>query len=257
MGLGDELMAAGEAQALSKACGNCKVAILDKSGVKQRWHEMWDNDPHIAKLGDKFTKSIVNGPGRRGYIESFNSDRWLWRRYKPIPPKLFFSDNELRFANSIGEGFVVIEPNLKVKAESVNRNWGWNNFVSLVSMFPNLNWVQIGPDSTKVLPNVKLIKVSSPRMAAASLTKAKAFVSHEGGMHHMAAAVNLRGVVIYGGFTSPMVSGYDVHNHLFVPSNLGCGSIKACNHCKIAMESISPKMVSTELIKVLSFAKHT
>ena len=251
MGLGDELMAAGEAQRLSKAFGNCKVAILDKSKVKVRRHELWANNPHIAKPGEKFTKSIINGPEHRSYIKSFSTDKWTWQRYKPIPADMFFSKSEKEFADSVGDGFVVIEPNLKVKPESVNRDWGWKNFISVVETFPNLKWVQIGPASTRVLPNVRLIKTSSPRMAAAALTKARSFVSHEGGMHHMAAAVGLRGVVIYGGFISQNVTGYDIHKHLSATTGLGCGRRYKCAHCQAVMKSITVDMVASSFTECL------
>ena len=257
MGLGDELMAAGEAQRLSKIKKGNKVAILDKPNGKLRWHPLWANNPHIAKVGDKCKFSIVNGPGYRGYIQEKRSDKWIWKNYRPIPAEFFFSTDEKEFAESLEKGFVVVEPGLKDKPESVNRDWGWDKFVTLTNMFPNINWVQLGPEGTKVLPGVRLIKTASPRMAAAALTKATSFVSHEGGLHHMAAAVGLRGVVIYGGFTSQHVSGYDIHRHLSIGPGIGCGSRIRCTHCQAAMNSITPEMVSTELIKALSFANHT
>ena len=247
MGLGDELMAAGEAQSLSKSFGNCKVAILDKTGLNVRQHELWDNNPHIAKPGEKFTKSIVNGPDRRGYIEAFKTNKWTWRAYNPIPAEMFFYDSEKKFADSIGEGFVVIGPTLLNRTEDINRNWGWGNFADLIRMFPNADWVQLGPKGTKILPGSRLIQTSTPRMATAALTKAHRFVSHEGGMHHMAAAVGLKGVVIYGGFTSEHVSGYSIHRHISVGPGLGCGSRIKCKHCSEAMKSITPSRVASEL----------
>jgi hypothetical protein len=251
MGLGDELMAAGEAQKLSKAFNNCKVAILDKSKKKVRWHEMWRNNPHIAEPKKKFTKSIVNCHGRRGYIESVKADRWIWQPYSPIPADIFLSDDEKKFADRIGQGFVVIGPGLIDKVESVNRDWGWGNFIALINMFPTIDWVQLGPKGTKVLPGARFIKTPSPRMAVAALTKADAFVSHEGGTHHMAAAVWLKGVVIYGGFTSEHVSGYPIHRHISVGPGLGCGSRTKCDHCTEAMKSITVDRVASELIRCL------
>lgn len=251
MGLGDELMAAGEAQRLSVLKKGNKVAILDGPEGKPRWHIVWKNNPHIAKPGEKYKFSIVNGPGYRGYIQEKKSDKWVWKNYKPVPAEFFFSIEEREFASSLDKNFVVIEPGLKNKPESVNRDWGWNNFITLINMFPNLDWVQLGPPDTKVLPNVKFISTSSPRMAAAALTRAKAFVSHEGGMHHTAAAVNLKGVVIYGGFTSQHVSGYDIHRHLSVGPGIGCGRRIKCTHCEQAMKSITPDMVAAELSECL------
>ena len=250
MGLGDELMAAGEAQRLSRIKKGHRVAILDHTG-KRRWHPLWENNPHIARPGDKARFSVINGPGHRSYIQEKKTDNWVWREYKPIPAEFFFSVEELEFASSLSDDFVVIEPGLKKKPESVNRDWGWDNFVTLIKMFPNLNWAQLGPEGTKVLPGVRFIKTTSPRMAASALTKATSFVGHEGGLHHMAAAVGLKGVVIYGGFTSQHVSGYDIHRHLSIGPGIGCGSRIRCTHCQAAMKSITSDMVASELIKCI------
>lgn len=255
MGLGDELMAAGEAQSFSKINNGARVAILDKPKGKPRWHPIWENNPHISKPGEEFKFSIVNGPGYRGYIQGRRINKWIWQSYKPIPAELFFSIEERKlaegFEEGFEEGFVVIEPGLKNKPESINKDWGWDNFISLTKMFPNLNWVQLGPAGTKVLPDVRFIETSSSRMAASVLTKAKSFVSHEGGLHHMAAAVGLSGVVIYGGFISQRVTGYDIHRHLSVGPGIGCGSRVRCGHCRLAMKLITPGMVALELAAIL------
>lgn len=250
MGLGDELMAAGEAERLSVEKGGIKVAILDRPKGKPRWHELWINNPHIARPTDKFKASIVNGPGYRGYIKNREKNKWVWKKYSPVPAKLFFSEAEKAFADGLSSNFVVIEPNLlPSKVESVNRDWGWNNFIALTGMFPSVDWVQLGPKGTRLLPSARLIDTKNPRMAVAALTKAYRYVGHEGGKHHMAAAVGLKGVVIYGGFTSEHVSGYPIHRHISVGPRLGCGSRIKCKHCTEAMESITVDRVASELIQ--------
>jgi hypothetical protein len=251
MGLGDELMAAGEAQRLSKKRGGQRVGILDRPRGRPRWHELWDNNPHIARPKDRPRASVVNGPDYRGYIKKKKKSSWIWRQYSPIPAEFFFSDDEKKFAGSLNSGFVVIEPNLKHRVEDVNRDWGWGNFAALVSIFTSVDWVQLGPKGTKVLPNVRFIETASPRMAAAALTKAHRFVGHEGGMHHMAAAVGLKGVVIYGGYISEHVTGYPIHRHISVGPGLGCGSRVKCEHCTEAMKSITLDRVALEFIECL------
>jgi ADP-heptose:LPS heptosyltransferase len=248
MGWGDELMAAGEAQA--KANGRkIKVAILDSSG-NPRWHSAWENHPLIAKPGEPYDESVTNGPGVRGYIQRLTSQAWIWKKYKPIAAKMYFSEEEKKFSESAGSGFVVIEPSLKGKKESVNRDWGWDRWQELVRLVPEVDWVQLGTEGTKALDGVQRIQTDTPRLMAAVLSKAKAFVSPEGGMHHTAAAVGVPGVVIHGHFNSAGVTGYPNMIHIST-QELGCGSRITCPKCAEAMEQITPQSVATCLRLVL------
>jgi len=249
MGWGDELMAAGEVQA--KAAGrNIKVAIKDVSG-NVRWHDAWENHPLIARPGEAYQDSITNGPGARTYTNGVHAGRWVWRRYTPIPADIYFSEKEKKFADSIEPGHVVIEPNLKVKSASVNRDWGWDKWQALVNRMPKVKWMQLGPAGTATLHRVKFIQTDTPRLMAAALSKAKAFVGPEGGLHHTAAALRVPGVVIHGHFNSARVTGYPGMVHLST-EELGCGSQFFCQACRDAMDAITPEMVAGHLREILN-----
>lgn len=236
MGWGDELMAAGEAMSLGGV-----VAIKDKNG-NHRWHPAWENNPFIAKPGQKYSKFLLNAPGFRPYFTSVNQNAWTFKAYRPKPAKLYFSDDEEAFRGMIEGGFVVVEPNLKQKAESVNRDWGWDNFARVTSAV-DADWVQFGETKPKLLPNARWIKTPTPRLMAAALSKAKAFLSPEGGIHHTAAALNLKGVVLFGGFIAPQVTGYKMHKNIFVGHGLGCGKRVKCDHCYDAWSKIDPERI--------------
>lgn len=236
MGWGDELMAAGEAMSLGGV-----VAIKDKNG-NVRTHPAWENNPFIAKPGEKYSKFVVNAPGYRPYFTSVSQSAWVWRAYRPKPAKLFFSEDELAFADAIEGGFIAIEPDLKNKIESVNRNWGRGNF-EYVTRSVDADWVQFGATKPKLLPNARWIETPTPRHMAAALSKAKAFLSPEGGMHHTAAALNLKGVVLFGGFIAPQVTGYKMHKNIFVDDSLGCGKRVKCEHCEQAWSRIHPDRI--------------
>jgi hypothetical protein len=238
-------MAAGEAEALPAE----KVAIF--SGHQQRWHEAWEHNQKIAQIGESYQAIIQNGPGHRPYFKSVNNERWQWLAYKPKPAKLYFSDQELDFASEmVGKfgNFYVVEPNLKDKNESINRNWGFSNYQTVVDAV-DANWVQLGGKGTKTLNNVNYIRTNSPREMAAILSMAKGFLSPEGGLHHTAAALNIKGSVIFGGFISPMVTGYDLHNNFY--NGFGCGMRVKCNHCQSIMRSILPDIVAKSINQLL------
>lgn len=244
MGWGDELMAAGEAQALGG-----KVGIYDKSG-SQRYHMAWENNPYIARLGEAHDKKLVNAPSARPYVKRVNHMAWEWQPYKPKPAKMYFSNAELKFMESLPVNYVVIEPNLKDKAESVNRQWNWERFVE-VSESINIPFVQLGKTKPKMLPNAKWIQTDNPRYMAGVMKMSRAYIGHEGGMHHTSAAVGRPAVVIFGGFTSPLVTGYEQHINMS-DNTLGCGKRVKCNHCEIAMNNIKTEDVIYALRGILN-----
>jgi ADP-heptose:LPS heptosyltransferase len=236
MGWGDELMACGEAMAM-----NGDVAIVDASG-SHRWHMAWENNPKIKKPGEKANVRLKNASGARPYIKSAGHNAWEWQAYRPKPAKFYFSDDEQDFADMHGEGFVVVQPHLKSKQESINRDWGWDNFAKVTSAI-NADWVQLGETEPKLLPNARWIRTPTPRHMAAILSKAKAFLAPEGGIHHTAAAFNLRGVVLFGGFIAPQVTGYSMHKNIFIGHGLGCGKRVKCTHCADAWAKIEPERI--------------
>ena len=246
MGWGDELMACGEAMAVGG-----KVKIMDKSG-NVRKHAAWDNNPHIVQSSNEAADHhILNSPGARPYVKTVGATAWEFKPYKPKPAKFYFTDEEQAYIDRLPADFVVIEPGLKEKMESQNRRWDGDNF-AMVTQYVNAKWIQLGSVMPQLLPNAEWICTPTPRHMAAVLSKAKAFVSHEGGLHHTAAAFGLQGVVIYGGFVSPQVTGYDMHHNLFVGDGLGCGKRVKCPHCTDAMNRITPQMVIDPLRKILN-----
>jgi len=244
MGWGDEIMALGEAEKLS---GN--VAIVDASGMP-RQHPAWLGHLKIAKPSESFENSVLNCPGHRPYIKSVTAASWKWKEYTPRAGRIQFSPEEQKQSNKLVGNFVVIEPFLKNKVESQNRGWGWGNFAALTQLV-DVDWVQVGATKPKLLPNARWIQTKTARDMAVVLSKAKSFVAPEGGMHHTAASLNLAGVVIFGGFISPQVTGYSCHTNIFkgddTESSLGCGKRVKCIHCERAMQEITPEYVATKL----------
>jgi hypothetical protein len=58
-------------------------------------------------------------------------------------------------------------------------------------------------------------------------------------MHHAAAALNVPGVIIFGGYTPLELTGYPMHINLAGDAENACGSLYRCDHCRQALDSIS------------------
>ncbi len=250
MGIGDALMASGEARKLYKS-NKLPTVIVDRYG-RPYWNEMWDGVSYILKrAAGKQANRLQNGPGVRPYIAGKTPNNWTWRAHKPTPAEIHFTPEEKAFAEPY-RGMVMIEPNVKAIGHD-NKAWIADRWLTLSRT--RRDFVQClppGGSSPLSLSGVRRATTPSFRHAAAVLSVCKAFVSTEGGLHHAAAAVGTPAVVIFGGFISPAVTGYAAHRNLFTGTGLGCGARLNCTHCRKAMENITVDQVVTELERILT-----
>jgi ADP-heptose:LPS heptosyltransferase len=218
------------------------------------WSEVFHNNPHIVRQACADCDPILQGGGIRPYILGKTPTRWTWKPYKPIPGDFFFTEEEFEFGRK-HQGLVMIEPNVK-NIGHPNKDWSRGNWERLATLLakqvPLAQFV--GPHSTP-LPGVKVVVTTTFRKAASVLRYALGAVLPEGGLHHAAAAVGRPSVVIYGGFISPLVTGYKLHANIYRPDEsypLGCGSRVKCAHCAKAMSRIAPESVAEELLQQLA-----
>ena len=91
------------------------------------------------------------------------------------------------------------------------------------------------------------------RSAVAILSKCDLFLGTESGLHHAAAATSVKGVVIFGGWNSPKITGYDLHDNIYIDSEESpCGFKITCKHCQRCMELITPKLIIERILKSLN-----
>jgi len=219
---------------------------------KPLWSEVFDNNPRIARPEERGDFQVYRPRGRNGlrpYIASKSAQRWTWQDHEPPVGELYFTDAELEFARKIGPVDVVLEPGIKAKA-SPNKQWGEKRWAALVALLRSsgIELVQFGRTQF-AMPRVRPIFTETFRMAAAVLRNARGAVLHEGGLHHAAAAVGTRAVVLYGGYISPRQTGYNLHTNLFTGGE-PCGRRFPCAHCAQAMAKITPEMVLEEIKRI-------
>lgn len=246
MGLGDQIIASGIAKdAWTK--GGKKIAFGD--GLRVIWdkhsREVFLDNPNIAFPGNEShqkVKWVSFYKGNRGYNKQ-GPGHWIWNfDWKCKPGQLFLSHSELEIGDRYKDGFIVIEPNVPWwKPSSVNKDWGYSRYQEVADRLKDAGHKVIQfvpPTGGNMLGGVQAVKANSFRDAASILRNAAAYVGAEGGLHHAAAALNVKGVVIFGGWIPPSVTGYDLHKNL-VGSNRFCGNFNKCDHCKEAMQTIS------------------
>jgi len=244
VGLGDEMMVTGLARE-AQARDPRKVRIQYEKG-KRRWCPLWDNNPRIAKHEEQGDFQVLEP--RTDYIRPYCSSKtdrqWTWKPYQPPPGEVYFAHWETAFGN-LNPNLIVIGPALKIGA-SPNKQWGHDRWAALTRLLTGTGkMVQMGTTHPQnSLPAVAFLQ-TEVRQAAAVIARARLVICSEGALHHIAAAVGTPAVVIYGGYISPKVTGYEGQVALFRGGDgLGCGMRVDCTHCATAMASITPEEVA-------------
>lgn len=229
-----------------------KVRIVYERGP--RWYDVWANNPRIAQPGEigQFHDWCPRENYRRPYTALKTKERWTWKPYRPPVGELYFTEAERAFAAQYPPR-VVIDIDIKYGA-SPNKQWGRENWKKLAEMLKRaeVETYQMGPLPPLMMPGATFAKTEAIRQAAALIANSRAVICHEGALHHIAAAVGTPAVVIYGGYVSPAVTGYDGQESLFTGGGLGCGMRVACQHCREAMAAITPEMVIEALGRALN-----
>lgn len=250
--IGDDIMAAAEAEWLHLDTGK-RVRIVDEHGAL-RWHSLWERNPAIVSPADNKLypyAELRNHRGNRAYVLEHHRDRFVFNpAYRAHPATIYLSEPERAFAQ-IHAGHVIIEPNVPVRKP--NKQWGIERWRRLIDLMhgAGMHPAQLGPRSTTVLTGCRHIVTETIREAASVLSTARAAVLPEGGLHHLAAAVRLPAVVLFGGFIHPRTTGYSMHRNIFTGRDGPCGNRRPCEHCAKAMAAIEPESVFAELRTML------
>ncbi|MFQ5954706.1 MAG: glycosyltransferase family 9 protein [Kiloniellales bacterium] len=254
MGFGDEIMVTGQARVMQERDPR-PVAVRGRDGGA-RWHGLWDGNPCLAHpravAAGLDVQWLDNYPGHRPYVDYGRSSerRWAYTDWRCTPGEIHFSAAERRWASPWrGRRFVVIEPHIKRQASS-NKRWGLMRSQAVVDLVRGAGnggpeFVQFAWSGGAALEGIRQVATPSFRHACAVLAHAGAYVGPEGGLHHAAAALGVKAVVIFGGMTSPANTGYDGHVNLYVDGpGSPCGWRVRCAHCDRAMAAIEPKAVA-------------
>jgi ADP-heptose:LPS heptosyltransferase len=258
MGWGDELVASG----LARGAHEKGRRIAFGFGGQIRWtpqaHEIFRNNPNVAPPGSEGAPDlqwIAHCAGSRLNTSGIvDRSRWRWLPFKPPPGEVFFDDEELEFGSSHGGGFVVIEP--RVKPQWPNKQWPQDRYRAIAMKLAKrgLRVVQFSGMGRPIDNCGQVIFTPTFRKALAVLAHAALYIGAEGGLHHGAAAVGTKAVVIFGGWPDPQSSGYESHRNL-AAIDAGCGTIKPCHHCRAAMERITVAHVLDAAMAELGMAE--
>lgn len=245
MGLGDEIMALGRAERLYEQTGH-PVSIISMTEAP-RDHDAWKGNPAWVHTGGK---RLIDGGGARPYIHAWHGRRAIFNlEYRARAGRIYLTDEE-RAACTLKPPYAIVSPELKKEA-SPNKDWGRERWEAAIKDFPIPVYQLCADDSVKPIKGAIPYKTPTFRAAYAAIEKAALVMAAEGGTHHMAASARVPAVVVFGAFVPPQVTGYAFHHNIAVETDEGyCGRWEPCQHCRAALESITPGMVREKALLI-------
>ena len=275
MGYGDEIMITGYAKALKQKYPNHQIVSgNEKSGVVIDTI-IFNNNPNIkrfSKLKKTQTIWIDSYSGHRPYFIKETEEKYYWNiNHKVAVGELYFSEEEKQFASNIisnAKEWWGKEKNIKYKKiifiessriktkksnASVNRNWGIEKWKSFINIYKNeYLFIQSVFHDSDLLDGIYKFK-SGFREACAVLKNCDYMIGVEGGFSHASAAVNKKGLFIYGGWIDPKFIGYSNHKNIYIDiQGSPCGMKIACEHCKKCNDIMTVEMISKNFLEMIS-----
>ena len=277
MGYGDEIMATADCREAKLASPGSQIVIGDTTPAP--WTPQADlifkNNPHIT-APDRVNESkpvvyVKNFPRNRPYIDHIQaaeqqglsfpgalnvSKIYLSTSFKAKRGDIFFSKEELEQIKALKDEYhdaILLHPMVK-SAIQHNKDWGIKKWSSLRDelLARDKKLVQsrgnLKPEELP-LTGVPSVQTKTFRGMCTLLAAVGSVVVAEGGIHHAAAALDKKTVVIYGGRVSPKTLGYDFQDNMYIEDDpeSPCGMKSPCAHCKACMEQISVEQVLSKI----------
>lgn len=222
MGIGDGIMATGDAKEVNIATGR---KVIFGNGQKRFYdNDAFKDNPRIA--GEKEDGVwIPNYPGSRPYIFGEKNGRMIFNdEFTPKVGEFFGIGKSDRLA-----GKILVETRTKKEfVHTVNKAWPY--------------WDELLASGLPIV-RVQQIETARFRDVLPILKGCSLFVGTDGALHHAAAALGIPAVVIWTGYSSPRHLGYRSQVNIHDGSE-PCGTFsKVCPHCLKKAKSIDPDYV--------------
>ncbi len=257
-GIGDSIM-------LSALIPGLKKKYPGKKIVVQTPHKsLFYGNPDVAYVARKHLMTTKRH-FKTGYHVTPHTDSTLLAQMaerigiEPVDltPRIYLTEQELTDATiELPETYLTICPEGKMGFTQNRKEWGFEKFVELTKLLPDMPFVQIGDKRSPLLPDAIDRRGTALRTSAAIVQRSACFVGLEGGLMHLARATETRAAIIYGGLIRPAVSSYaDQLTISCTPHCSPCfiskGTLETCdNH--VCMESIDAGTVADLIRRYLN-----
>lgn len=261
--LGDNLLLSFLVREIKSVSPGTSIAIETK------WPDLFNENPYVDAVFDK--KFSIKYHKIKYFIDAGTTEHMMDQMIRQLPfaihrwnrkVDLFLNDDECKqTAAQLPPRYVVVNPYGKQRHSANRKEWGTENFQRVRDLLPELDFVQIGTAGAPRLKNTIDFTGTSVRESAIIIKGSMTGLFLEGGLMHLANAVNRPCVIIYGGAIAPSISGYDMHTNLYCqtacsPCFTSHEKLTACTtmHC---MKAIRPDQVAHEVMKLTQMVKRT
>ena len=270
MGWGDYIMTTGIVRRLKNENPNLQVLIKEPYNDTRQYKDIFYKNPYITSI-DSFNNKLpyVKIPRVLAGINNEFNDRIIWKKERVAEVgDLYTKKKEEKFAedsiNAIFEhrknknkklprGIIFLSDTAKrniilnnkiVNYEHyVNKEWGrnkWEEFIKITSKDYILVKNAISEYST--VEGIYSINCDF-RTNYAIMEKCDFYIGNEGGLSHLWAITRKRGIVFFGHWIPPHVTGYPFHLNLSKNINDHCGSLTKCETCMNFFKELEPEYV--------------
>lgn len=214
------------------------IHCIEKAGIKivrPTYNEIISKNPLRFKFPQK---KIITAMCESVGIKTTVSNR----------PEINLSSNEIKKYYFAKNSIIVQTSRENPRFEFKNKEWETDKWESLAKIISKkYPIIQIGSlNDPKFFGALDMRGKTTIREAASLLRNAKLFFGLEGFLMHLAAAVQTRAVIIYGGWISPETSGYSENENLFTKLDCSpCGFASFCEWDRKCMNQISPEIVAS------------
>lgn len=170
------------------------------------------------------------------------------KRYE-FTPRFFLSKQEEMWANeklkNIKKPIIVFSTRTKQKA----KDWIPKNWQKLINLLKDSYcFVHIGDRNELNLNNVvRFASMLSVRESISILSKAKLYIGGVGFLMHAAKSVNIPSIIMYGGRETPLNSGYNNNQNIYIKIECSPCWVHNSSECPINLKCMS--LIKPDIIK--------
>lgn len=272
-GFGDNLMATAVIAGIKREFPDMRIFVF----TKRRW-EIFDNNPDVTacwnarvvmkKNPSLFRRAIPlteytyadfrNAEKPESLIDRMYNLIGIQVKERNYQPRLYLTAKELDYRKwrlqRLKRPLVAIAPSGKIATKIPNKFYEmekWQKIAELLAK-ENITFIQVGDKAEgSRLAGAKDWRNLGYRKTASVLRHCDAVISHVGGMMHLATAVNVPCVTLFGGVEDPYISGYKQNLNMFIP--LECSPCWLEEPCKnpICKTLLSPEKVVKETLTLI------
>ena len=276
MGWGDYIMTTGVVRRLKIQNPNLQVLIKEPFNESRQYKDIFYKNPYITSL-NSFNKKLpyIKIPRVLAGVNNELNDKIIWKKERVAEVgNLYTKKEEVKFAEEsiniifehwksknkkMPKGIIFLSDTAKRRVilnkkiinyeHYINKEWGlnkWKVFINIISK----DYILIKTSNSKDNTVEGLYSIICDfRTNYSIMQKCDFYIGNEGGLSHLWAITGKKGIVFFGHWIPPNLTGYPFHINITSKDNYYCGSLKRCKDCMIFFENLDPEYIKILLEK--------